>query len=162
MNRCTRPVGVTVLAVLGLAVAACSDDGTGPDEAIEPFVGTWFASRFEFIPIQSVIPVRVDLVQQGVALTLEVRPEGRFVIAQGAPGGEPQLDRGRLEVNERTARVTFVFDEDDPLEGSFFFRDQGRVLQLGLAGAAFDFNDDGETVPARAELVLEKDVPGQP
>lgn len=164
MEKWTGRVGVAGLVavgwvVVGLGVSACSDDGTGVDsEALEPFLGTWFANEFEFRPVSTVIPVSVDLVQQGLAVTLQVEENGRFVIVQGVPGGaDPGVERGRLEVDTRRARVTLVFDEGEPLEGSYFFEQDGRVLTLGLAGAEFDFNESGEPVPARARLVLAKE-----
>lgn len=159
MRFSRRQRGFLALLMAGAVLAGCSDDATGPDpEALEPFVGTWFATKFEFTPISSVIPVSVDLIHQGLALTLQVNEHGRFLIAQGPPDEEPLIERGRLELNSDRARVTLVFDEANALEGSYFFRSEGEVLGLGLAGAEFDFNDDGETTPARVQLVLEKDL----
>lgn len=151
-------VGLVALAAACLALWTCSDDAAGPDrEALDPFLGTWYASQFEFKPITTEIPVSVDLVQRGVALTLEVEGDGRFLIAQGTPGGEPSIERGRLEVDRQSARITLVFDESEPVTGSYFFNHDGTILTLGLTGARFDFNEDGETVPARVQVVLEKD-----
>lgn len=159
-----RIVRTTTWVAILAAAAACGggDNGllpTEPDEAIEPFVGTWDAEAFK-VTSDADTTIVADLLEIGGSFVLNVQPSGQYTAqlaftATDSLGIQPFVEIGQMTVGEGgflTLRPTTP--PGDPVTSAFTFI---REDYLRLVGPTeFDFNLDGEPDPAELFTELQR------
>lgn len=128
--------GKLMVALVGMALSACGDDGTGPDGIVRAdILGTFDATTFTVTEGGST----TDLLQAGgdIELTLEGNgtTTGRIFVPEQGEGGT-DLDEslaGTYAFDEATGRVTFDQAADTFVRDVDFtaVRSGGKVLLQG-------------------------------
>ena len=143
------PCFLIFLAFSGVGPLGCSDDGTGPDKELEPFVGKWRAQAM--VLTNSANPsVSVDLIEQGATFTLSILATGQYS-ASLAAFGQSNTEVGTIEVSGSQITISPTSPAGPPLVATFAF--QGGLLVLDGA-SEFDFNQDGTPEAATAHIEL--------
>ena len=135
-----------------LAFGACGDDGgngTEPDPAIAPFVGTWDAEVFTVTSDADPETV-ADLMVNGT-FNINVQPSGTYT-ATLAFGGIPLVEIGTLSVAEDF--LTLRPNGGDPATSAYTFVTDDYLRLIGPT--EFDFNLDDELEPAEAHIELQR------
>lgn len=155
--QATRGQGHARLATLALAIglSACGG-GTpmGPEGiTLEDISGRWAATVFEFSTAGSVAFPSVDLVADGITITLDIQSNGRFTLTQTSPQGAVDQSTGSLSFDaEAEDFLLLTFDDDPADELEFFFVvvSQASFRLIDTTGEGeFDFDGDGVDEPAR-------------
>ena len=148
-RRSFRLLGLTTVLIF----SACGDGGgVGPDEALEPFVGDWAASRF-VVRSRANPEIAPDLISAlGAQFTVNVQPSGQYT-AILVYQNTPITELGQLEVigNELVFHVSFPSSRTTRSRFSFA---GPRVTLVG--DTEFDYNFDGTPEPAEATIELIK------
>ena len=130
--------------ITSLALAGCSDDGTGLEAA--DLEGTWVASVYEYIDNADALNV-VDLIQRdGASFTLTVEANGTASTLFDDGLGSTSSDSGTLN----SAGTTLT------LSGMAFDAVRiGNLLNLTNPSAQFDFGS-GSATSATLRIVLNR------
>ena len=138
---------VVALFCAGGAVAACGTDSTGPDPALEPFVGMWDGVVFTVTgdaPPNTV----ADLLTLG-PFWISVEPSGQYTATLEWLGGFAEI--GQLSIQSSSA-LTLDPTTGPPAPSTYVFATPDSLI---LDGATeFDFNLDGTDEPAQAHMEL--------
>jgi len=144
MKRMRRAAGVGLVAV---GLGACGTEPTGPDPAIEPFVGTWDAVVFTVTGDAPPNEV-ADLLQLG-NFWISVQPSGQYTATLEWLGGFAEI--GQLSV-QNSNTLTLDATNAPPAASTYVF---ATADSLVLDGATeFDFNLDGTDEAAQAHMEL--------
>lgn len=144
---------------LTVAVAACGGDDPvvpEPDEAIEPFVGTWDADVYTMTSVEDPSVV-ADVIGIGGSFTLNVQPSGTYTATLVFTDGENTLSFG--EIGELTVGSGFITlrptqPPADPSTAEYTFL---SAEHLRLEGPSeFDFNFDGEDEAVESLIELRR------
>jgi hypothetical protein len=111
---------------------------------IDDLVGVWDATVFRYVSVADP-PVVVDLIAQGVTLTVTIGPDSRWAVVVN--GGDPEMSEWLIEGDQLITR--------NGESQAFTFALEGDVLSMEGA-TAFDMDGDPNTPdePAMLELVL--------
>ena len=138
LRRRTFPTAVLTLA-LGLAIAGCSSDETGP--GINPaVVGTWNATSF-------VVQGGSDLIGQGMTMSFAFASDGTYVFTvANDQGGLCDVGVSCTETGSYTATDTqIVLDPDD----------DPQTLNYTISGTTVTVNANIEGTPVT--IVMDKE-----
>lgn len=144
MSSAKRRLG---LAGMALFLGACGSSSTGPDPAIEPFVGIWDGVVFTVTGDDPPNTV-ADLLSLG-SFWISVEPSGQYTATLEWLGGFAEI--GQLTVQSSTT-LTLDATTAPPALSTFVFATPDSLI---LDGATeFDFNLDGTDEPAQAHMEL--------
>ena len=142
-----RASEVVALMVCGLAVAACSKEGTGPSPA--QLAGTWQVIKYEYVSTQGL--GTVDLIAGGGSGTLVLTAD-TFRLSVAPASGAPVNITGTYEIDGidlmrvTPAGVTWYF--------AFDMAFSGGTLTLTNGSGEYDFNGDTQFEPAKLNLTM--------
>ena|SRR5688572_9791096 len=144
-----RPAGPTTrswwFALATLTIAACGDDGTGPDDSIDALIGSWDAIKM--VVVNKANPsIAPDLTKLGVTFFVDIQPSGQYT-AILTSFGQPTTEFGRVEVANN--QLTLHREQPGPARSDVgTYRISRDTLYLE-GDTEFDFNFDGVAEPAR-------------
>lgn len=154
----TRTGGILfgLVPALLLGTAGCGGDGdpTGPEGlGLADLAGPWTATVYEFSPDGGPAYPAVDLPAEDFNVTLDIEPNGRFVLTTTSPQGLAELESGILGFDPEAEDFLLVtFDDEPGDELEFFFvivsEDSFRLVDNTGEGE-FDFDGDGVEEKAR-------------
>ena len=146
-----KRLGVLFTAVLlsALLLSGCSDDGTGPKEALAPLVGVWTAESLVLTNQQNP-GISVDLIATGATFTLSILSTGQYSASLSA-FGQANTEVGTVTVSGDQITITPTTPPGPAISGAFYF--QGETLVLD-GESEFDFNQDGILEAALVHLEL--------
>lgn len=135
-----------VMLVAALA-AACGGGGSGAAPA--ELVGSWGATRLEFVSAAAPT-TRVEVIAQGASLTVVLSEGGTFEETLQVPG-EPDEDRSGAW-SASSDILTLTYSPTSSMQ--FGYTLAGDTLTLGGADGEFDFDDDGSDEAAKVNVTL--------
>ena len=139
-----------LLALATAAVAGCSSDSTGL--SIPDIVGTWHATKFEFVATAN-SSTKTDVIALGGVATVVLRADATFTITLTAPGQQPIVSSGSY--SETATTLTIIITSETPTQTVTFTMDvSGSTMSLTGGVATFDFGSGD--VPAFVNLTLVK------
>lgn len=149
LRRCKSWLGMITVS---LALVACGGGGEDtpfvPNEAIQPFVGTWDAEVFT-VTLNADTTIVFDVTEDG-SFDLNIQPSGLYT-ATLVFGSIPLVEIGQLSVEGNFVTLRPNAPDTSPATSAFtFIRDD--FLRL-LGPTEFDFNLDG--TPEAAEALIE-------
>lgn len=140
------------------ALAACGGDGgiteVEPDEAIEPFVGTWEADSLTLTSVAD-MSIVANLLEVGGSFTINVQPSGAYTATLVFTDGDttvPSVEIGQMTVSDDFITLDATQPDRDPVTSSYTFLSSDRLRLEGPT--EFDFNFDGDADPALAYFEL--------
>ncbi len=139
-------VGLALL--VGAALACGDDDGTGP--AASEITGTWQATTVEYVKVGQPAQTK-QMLEGGGTATLVLAAAGTYIFTI-TPAGQPaDIETGAWQLQGDIMVVTpagslFSLEFDVSLSGN--------TLRLTGADSEYDFDDDGNSEPAKLNLVL--------
>ena len=133
--------------LLGL-LAACGSDSTGANPP--NVVGTWNATKFEFVSIANPT-TKLDAIAQGASATLLLTSAHGFTLTLNAPGQVQQVSTGTYVETATTLTVTVTTPPPTQTLG-FDLVVSGVTMSLTGGTTTFDFGS-GST-PAHINLTL--------
>jgi hypothetical protein len=142
-------LSLTWLGLSSVGILGCSDDGTGVDKALKPFVGKWRAQSMVLTNAANPA-VSVDLVDEGATFTLSILATGQYSASLSALG-QTNTEVGIIEVSGNQVTITPTSPVGPSLVATFAF--QGDLLILD-GTSEFDFNLDGTAEAATAHIEL--------
>lgn len=147
-------VKLLTLASLVIFLSCGSDDGpslVGTDISIADIAGNWSATSAVFDIATAGPSIRVDVVEEGGSVILQIQNNGRFTLTVTVMGRAPEVSTGQMGFDEDLLTVSFDDDPDD----FEFFGIQHTVTTLSINGPAeFDFDGDGTQEPAIVGLIF--------
>jgi hypothetical protein len=144
-------LGTFVVTALLAACGGSNNPPLEPDQAIQPFVGTWDAEVFT-VTSDADPTVVADLMENG-SFFLNIQPSG-FYTATLVFGGIPLVETGQMSVAGGFVTLRPNAPDSRPATSAFTFLQSDY---LRLAGPTdFDFNLDGELDPAQALIELRR------
>jgi hypothetical protein len=139
-----------LLALATAAAAGCSSDSTGL--SLPDIVGTWHATKFEFVA-QSSPSTKTDLVTLGGPATVVLRTDNTFTITLNAPGQQPIVSNGSW--TETATTLTIIITSETPAQTVTFTLDVSGST-MSLTGGVATFNFGAGDVPAFLNVTLVK------
>jgi len=103
-------------------------------------VGTWNATRFEFVADAN-SSVTADLIPMGASVVVTIQSSGRYTIDQSMPGQPNEHMQGMMTVSGGT--MTMVDDNDPANNTVASYSVSGTTLTVLSTDETFDFNGDG-------------------
>ncbi len=145
-------MGCLLALVAMIGCGASKDEIVGPDPAVQPFVGTWDAVFFEVTNTADPNTV-ADLMIDG-SFNVNIQPSGAYTATLVFGGIDPVIEIGQVTVTG--SFITFRPNGENPCPGSsaYTFPAPDRMTLAGPT--CFDFNLDGESEDAFAEIELER------
>lgn len=138
---------VVALACVAAGVGSCGSDATGPDPALEPFVGMWDGVVFTVIA-DAPPNTEADLLSLG-NFWMSVEPSGQYTATLEWLGGFAEI--GQLSI-QGPSSLTLDPNMGPPAPSTYLFATADSLI---LDGATeFDFNLDGTDEPAQAHIEL--------
>ncbi len=120
---------------------------------LDDLIGIWEAQEAEFTVIGSSPTQRLELVQSGGRVSLEVSSDGRFTIIIRRSNGDAQIITGLFEIDRGVFSVFFDTAPSTPSAWTVLL----SANQLSMAGPLdYDFHAQGVPVPVQANLNLIK------
>ena len=135
---------ISVVTFLG---AACV---TATDVQISQLAGSWNVPEAVFVDDVDATRTQ-DVVEEGEVVTMEIDQAGDFTLTRDN-NGDIETITGTLAVNGNDLDVTIG---PRTVPGEVFLEENRAVLRI-LGGVTFDFDDNGNAVPARLFLVLDR------
>lgn len=147
LNRMLKQVRGGILAGI-LLTLGCGKDPSGPDPALEPFIGLWDAVAFTVTGDADPMNQTADLLLLG-DFWISVEPSGQYTATLEWLGGFAEI--GQLTI-ESSSTLTMDPTTGPPALSVFDFATPDSLV---LDGATeFDFNGDRVDEPAQAHLEL--------
>lgn len=140
----------TLTMSAGIALAACSGDGTGPNPTT--FDGTWVAAKVEYISVANPA-TRVEVIALGASLTVQFNGNGSYASTLTMPGETPEATAGTWNASAEVFTLTWA-EGGVTHEMQFDWTMSGATLTLVGADSDFDFAGDGEFLPAKLNVTL--------
>ncbi len=128
---------------LTLAVVACG----GGSSSTPDLVGTWSASKYEFVSTSST--TRVELISQGVSATLVLKADRSYEVIVRSPGQPDETISGAWS---NSADVLTLRESGRSGEQQFQYTLSGNILTLSGANAEYDFDGDGTMEEAKLNV----------
>jgi hypothetical protein len=135
---------------VGAGIACGGDGGTGPSP--ETLVGTWGATKAEFVSVASP-STKVDLVAMSGTVQLVLTAAKTFTLTVTVPGAPDEVSAGTWSSSDILS-LTFTSGHAGTMQ--FQLNLSGNTMTLSGADAEFDFNQDGVDEPAKLNLVLQR------
>jgi hypothetical protein len=137
-------------------LVACGGGGaggtTGPDPAVEPFVGTWDAEVFTVTNLADTNVV-ADLMEDG-SFFIVIEPSGFYTATLVFGQFPPVTEFGHIVVTGNFVTLRPLEPDPCPASSEYTFT---TPTYLTLTGpTCFDFNLDGEDEDAEAHLELRR------
>lgn len=129
-------------------VAACSGDSTG--NSIPNIVGTWRATKFEFVSVANAA-TRIDLIAAGGTGTVVISSNGSFSTTLTAPGSSPIVSTGTYVETATTLTVTITNPPPTQVL-NFTMAVSGSAMVLSGAQTTFDFGSGSVTAYVNINL----------
>jgi hypothetical protein len=140
---------MAVPAVLGLA--ACSETGV----EVADLVGTWDATKFEFIDAAGGDPVRTfDVILVEGSVTIVLGADSTYEVTVTLPFASPEVETGTWVVDGSRLTLTSggVTNEVTVLEVEL----TGTTLTVTADDLVFDIDEDGDEDPVLLEATFVK------
>jgi hypothetical protein len=135
------------LALLGLIATACA---TGTAPPADDFVGTWQATRVEYVSTGGM--GTVDVIDLSWVVTLELNADQSAVLTMTPPGSAPQVTNGTWS----NSIDVFNFTVGAASGWSWDYTLSGGTLTLTGADSSWDFDDNQTQDDAKFNLTLTK------
>jgi len=119
---------------------------------IEELEGFWVASQARFVSPLDEKNCNVDLIEGGYAVTMDIEASGGFTLTIDPPQPAPTVVSGTMAWDGKDLTVTV--GETTGL-GEVFLEGDQVAFRLS-AGLEYDFKGDGEPIPARLLLVMDR------
>jgi hypothetical protein len=148
MVKLRMPVILLLLGAI-LCSGGCSDDGTGPVDALEPLVGTWRAESL-VLTSQANPSLSLDLIQEGAVFTISILGNGQYQAVLTA-FGQTNAELGTLTVSGNQITMEPSSQGGATTVGTFSFSGEALILD---GETSYDFNQDGITENALAHFRL--------
>lgn len=140
-------------AWLPFSVACLAIACTNPtDVKIEELEGFWLASQARFVNPLDEKNYNVDLIEAGYAVTLEIEASGAFSLTVDPPLVAATVVAGTMVVDGKN--LTLSVGETTG-QGEVFLEGDQVAFRLS-AGLEYDFKGNGEPIPARLLLVMDR------
>ena len=136
------------MVLVALLAAGCV---TGTDVELAEIVGVWDVPQAVFVSEEDA-NLTADVVVASATATMEIEAAGDFTLIIDDGEGPVQTITGRLVIDGNDMDVTIG---NRVFSGEVFLEDDRAVLRI-LGGVTFDFDNDGESEPARLSLVLDR------
>ncbi|MCL7960557.1 MAG: hypothetical protein M8861_10215 [marine benthic group bacterium] len=146
-----RSFGMNRLAVVSiLLVAAGCQSAT--EVQITDLEGAWVASEARVEDLAGYKLGNFDLVEEGYTVTFVSPGDGRFTLSLIPPDGDPQVIGGTMEIDGTDTMLT---TDGSVTSGEVFHQDDQAALSL-TAGLTWDFSGNGQEVPAKLLIVMDR------
>ena len=139
----------SAIVVALLAAVGCE---TTTDVQVEDLQGTWVASEAIIEDLEGFKLGNFDLIQLDYTVVFASPGDGDFTIRLAPPEGDPEYIVGSLEIDGTDATVTTA---ESVTAGEVFRQDDQAALSL-TAGLTYDFSGNGQEVPAKLLLVMDR------
>jgi len=134
-----------------LAIALMAGCKSATDVQVNDLQGTWLASQARYSGIENPKNNNFDLIEEGFTVVFASDGSGDFVIRLDDPEGESEFIAGTLEIDG-----TNVVVDDGARTGEVFLEGDQMAFSID-GGLEVDFNGNGEEIPARLLLVLDRE-----
>jgi hypothetical protein len=114
--------------------------------------GTWVASEARFEDLAGFKLGNFDLIEEDYTVTFASPGDGDFTIRIAPPEGDPEYIVGSLEIDGTDATVTTA---ESVTAGEVFHQDDQAALSI-TAGLTYDFSGNGQEVPTKLLLVMDR------
>lgn len=155
-----KSLTVTIIRfTLLFTLISCGDDEEfsleGTNLSMTDIAGDWTATKAVFSNAATGPGMRVDVVEDGGSVTLQIQDNGNFSTTVTPLGESPETSTGRMGFDEDLLIISF---DDEPDEFEFFgiiHNEPNLAIQGGTIFEGFDFDKDGlsEDVNIEFELV---------
>lgn len=145
-------MGWAIAAILGACGGGGSGGTTGPDPAVEPFVGTWDAEVFTVTNLADTTVV-ADLLENG-SFNVVIEPSGLYTATLVFGQFPPVVEIGQLVVTGSLVTLRPNGPNPCPASSEYVFTRPDYLILIGPT--CFDFNLDGEDEDAEAHLELQR------
>jgi len=146
-----RNVRRAVLAGVAVGlVAACGSSSSTTGPSLPNIVGTWQATKFEFVKIADPA-TKVELVAAGGSAVLVFGANQSFSATLSFPGSQPEVSSGTFTVTATTATITITNTVPTQVL-NFALVLSGNTLSLTGGTATFDFGTGD--VPATVNITM--------
>ncbi len=120
---------------------------------LDDLIGIWEAQKAEFTIIGSSPTQRLEMIQSGGSVSLDVSADGRFTIIIRRGNSDSQIITGLFEIDRGVFSVFFDTAPRTPSAWTALL----SANQLSMAGTLdYDFHGQGLSVPVQANLNLIK------
>jgi len=154
MNRFRGKLVVIFGLCLSMVLLNCESNSTNPTENIDAnvpagAVGNWDAGFYVITNTSNPVE-QVDLIQEGLNLSLTIQANGNYSSTLTFPSDPSETETGRLTFVNNI--VTVDPSDDDPFPMTYVLTDS--ILTLVDSNSSFDFDDDGMDEPASETIIL--------
>jgi hypothetical protein len=139
----------SAIVVALLAAVGCE---SATDVQVADLQGTWVASEAIIEDLAGFKLGNFDLIELDYTVTFTSPGDGDFTIRLAPPEGDPEFITGNLEIDGTDVTVTTA---ENVTAGEVFHQDEQAALSL-TAGLTYDFSGNGEEVPAKLLLVMDR------
>ena len=143
--RTLRRLGL--VGIVGGVVVGCSSDSTGTTLNI---VGTWHGTKFEVTSVANPA-TKVELVSQGLTITVVFNANLTYVTTLTAPGQAPEVSSGTYVLT--ASSLTLTATGSPPEVTTFAVTLSGNTLTATGGAINFDFGS-GTDEPGKLEVIL--------
>jgi hypothetical protein len=140
---------VTLVALVTIAPACSKESPTGPGSTPQGLVGTWNATRAEFVS-QANSSLRTDVVAQRTTVVL-VLNAGTYTFTMTDPGQAPNATNGTWSASTDVLTLKQTGRSGDT---QFDMTQSGNNLTLNGGHVQFDFGADGSVEEALLNMTL--------
>jgi hypothetical protein len=120
-------------------------------EDVADLAGLWVASNAIYSELADPTN-RFDLIAEGFAVTMEIEPNGDWVLLLVA-GDLASFQTGTMAVDGKLLLIT---DETGTNTGRAYLEGEQVAIQIEGGLQAWDFDGDGEAEPAKLNLVMDR------
>ena len=139
------------LAAASVFLAALGCQST-TEVQVTDLQGTWVASEARIENLEALKLGNIDLIEEGYTVTFVSPGDGQFTLSLNPPDGEPQVIAGTMEIDGTDMTVTTT---ENVTSGEVFYQDEQAALSM-TAGLTFDFSGNGQEVPAKLLVVMDR------
>ncbi len=138
------------VATLGLAFLIGCESPT--DVEVADLEGTWIATQARYVDEELPKENNTDILDLGYEVAFSSDGTGDFRMRIDDPDGGSQFVTGTLVIDGTVVDVT---TENGESTGEVFLENEQVAFSI-TAGLTFDFKGDGEEIPAKLVLVMDR------
>ena len=139
------------LAAASVLLAAFGCQST-TEVQVTDLQGAWIASEARIENLEALKLGNFDLIELGYTVTFVSPGDGEFTLCLDPPDGDPQCFSGTMEIDGTNTTVTTT---ENVTSGEVFYQDDQAALSI-TAGLTYDFSGNGQPVPAKLLVVMDR------
>jgi hypothetical protein len=135
-----------------LAVALGLACRTTNEVELNQLQGIWNATEARFVDIESPKFNNVELIELGYSVSMIIQASGDFILMLEDPENTRTTVIGTMVIDGKDIALT----ADGTTGSGEVFLEGDQVAFLLTAGFEFDFHGDGEPIPSRLSLIMDR------